>query len=65
MILTYHKIIESYKYIWSVICYKILQSVFLYGQLYVVVSRVTSKSGLKILVVDDDEPYKYHFKCSL
>jgi hypothetical protein len=42
MILKYHKIIESYQNIFEmsfVICYKIIQSVFSHGQLYIVVSK--------------------------
>jgi ATP-dependent DNA helicase PIF1 len=32
--------------------------VFTQGQLYVVVSRVKTRSGLKILIIDDDENRK-------
>ncbi|KAL4626567.1 hypothetical protein ACB092_05G106000 [Castanea dentata] len=36
--------------------------VFSHGQLYVVVSRVTSKDGLKILIVENDDADRFHTK---
>ena len=39
--------------------------VFSHGQLYVAVSRVTSKDGLRILIVENDYGDRFHTKNSL